>query len=233
MCQMRAVVLREMLGNREIGWTLWDGKQVMEMTSKQVKDTITRGKKVCGLTVDESGDLVRDVDGFFCTNIMEHRHCGNYVPMVEGGMANMFYICIGQHEENGRMIFDCISTKFEQLKVAEEEMRAYLKIGIVSAGVREKDGVLEVADLEFNKPEETTESIVEVKSVVDEKSTEFTEPREEAPVEANVEASEVKTDMVEPVETGVKEEKSVEPIVEATESKVETPKGKKSTGSKK
>lgn len=154
MCKMRVVVLREMLGNRETGWTLWDGKQVMEMTSKQIKDTITKGSKVCGLTIGSDGELVRDELGFGCSNIMEHRHCGNYSPMVEGGMANLFYICIGSHEENGATVYDCISTRFEQLKIAEPEMKAYLKIGIVSAGVKEEvDGKLVVADLEFKKSE--------------------------------------------------------------------------------
>lgn len=151
MCKV--VVLREMLGNRETGWTLFDGKQVMEMTSRQIKDTIAKGSKVCGLKIGYDGELERDMEGFYCTNIMEHRHCGNYSPMVEGGMANLFYICIGSHEENGEMVYDCISTRFEQLKIAEPEMKAYLKIGVVSAGVKEVDGKLVVADLEYKKPE--------------------------------------------------------------------------------
>ena len=153
MCTMRVVVLREMLGNRETGWTLWDGKQVMEMTSKQIKDTIAKGLKVCGLKVGSDGELERDEEGFYCTNIMEHRHCGNYTPMVEDSMANQFYICIGNHEENGAVVYDCISTRLEQLKIAEPEMKAYLKIGVVSAGVKEADGKLVMADLEFKKPE--------------------------------------------------------------------------------
>ena len=70
MCKMRVVVLREMLGNRETGWTLWDGKQVMEMTSKQIKDTIAKGSKVCGLTIGSDGELVRDETGFACSNII-------------------------------------------------------------------------------------------------------------------------------------------------------------------
>ena len=228
MCTMRVVILREMLGNRETGWTLWDGKQVMEMTSKQIKDTIAKGSKVCGLTIGSDGELERDELGFACSNIMEHRHCGNYSPMEDGGMANLFYICIGSHEENGEMVYDCISTRFEQLKLAEAEMRAYLKIGVVNAGVKEVDGKLVVADLEFKKPEtvEPKELPKEAeKAVVAEfsKETETPEakPEEKKPdvVEPKV-AEEPKKVTEEPkVTTKLEEAKPVAKAVEKAEAK--------------
>lgn len=71
MCKMRVVVLREMLGNRETCWSLWSGKDVMEMTSNQIKNLIKAGTKVCGLTIDSNDNLVADLEGFYCTNIME------------------------------------------------------------------------------------------------------------------------------------------------------------------
>ena len=154
MCKMRTVVLREMLGNREICWSLWSGKDVMEMTSNQIKNLIKAGTKVCGLTIGEDGNLAADLEGFYCTNIMEHRHCGNYVPMdTEGCMANLFYIVIGKHEEKGAVLYDCISTKFEQLSITEADLKAYLKIGIVSAGAKLEGDKIILADLEFKKEE--------------------------------------------------------------------------------
>ena len=158
MCKMRVVVLREMLGNRETCWSLWDGKQVMEMTSNHIKNLIKAGTKVCGLTIGNDDKLVADLEGFYCTNIMEHRHCGNYVPMnTEGCMANLFYIVIGKHEENGAVLYDCISTKFEQLSITEADLKAYLKIGIVSAGAKLVGDKIVLADLEFKKEESKTE----------------------------------------------------------------------------
>ena len=154
MCKMRTVVLREMLGNRETCWSLWSGKDVMEMTSNQIKNLIKAGTKVCGLTIGNDGNLVADLEGFYCTNIMEHRHCANYVPMnIEGCMANLFYIVIGKHEENGAVLYDCISTKFEQLSITEADLKAYLKIGIVSAGAKLEGDKIVLADLEFKKEE--------------------------------------------------------------------------------
>lgn len=155
MCKMRTVVLREMLGNRETCWSLWSGKDVMEMTSNQIKNLLKAGTKVCGLTIGKNGDLEPDKEGFYCTNIMEHRHCGNYVPMIEEGyMSNLFYIVIGKHEENGVDVYDCISTKFEQLSISEADLKAYIKIGIVSAGAKLVEDKVVLASLENEKEEE-------------------------------------------------------------------------------
>lgn len=158
MCQMKVAVLRNMLGGREQSWSLWSGKDVMEMTGKQIADTIAKGNKVCGLKIGESGELEPDKEGFFTTNIMEHRHCGNYKPMIEENcMASLFYIVIGSHEENGNMVYDCISTKWEQAKISEADLRAYLKIGVVSAGAKLEGDRIVLADLEYPKKAETPE----------------------------------------------------------------------------
>lgn len=144
MCKMRVVVNREMLGNREICWSLWSGKDVMEMTSSQIKNLLKAGHEIKGLTAGEDGELVPDKEGFFCNNIMEHRHCGNYTPMAEcENMVNVFYIVIGSHEESGKAVYDCISTKFEQAIISEEDLKVYLRLGIISAGAKlEGDKVL-------------------------------------------------------------------------------------------
>ena len=196
MCKMRVVVGREMLGARETGWSLWDGKQVMELTAKQIKDIMRKGNKVCGLTLDDKGELIPDKEGFFTTNIMEHRHCGQYRPMVEaeGCMANLFYIVIGTKEEKGEKQYECISTKFEQLVLSEADVKAYLRIGIISAGARLNDkGEVEVASLEFKKPEPVKTEPVKEPVKVEEKKP---EPVKEEPVKAEEKKPEpVKTEV--------------------------------------
>ena len=144
MCTKRIVINREMLGNREICWSLWSGKDVMELTSAQIKTLLKSGKTVSGLTLTKSGELELDKSGFYCTNVMEHRHCSSYVPMVEIEIpANVFYIVIGSHEESGKKVYDCISTKYERLSLSEEDLRVYLRLGIVSAGAKlEGDTIL-------------------------------------------------------------------------------------------
>ncbi len=226
MCKMRVAVLKENLGQRETGYTLWDGKQVMEQTAKQIKDLINSGKKVCGLTLDEKGEnLILDKDGFFTTNLMVHRHCGNYKPLMEEGcMANLFYIVIGSHEVNDgkEKVYDCISTRFEQLTLNEADVRAYLRIGMISAGCRiDENGKIELASLEF-KEAVKTKPVAETKPVEPIKENVVKEPEKKEEV--------VKTEVKEPEQSKVTEaEKKVEaakPEVKEADKKSEDTKSK-------
>lgn len=195
MCMMKVVVLREMLGARETGWRIWSGKDVMEMTSRDIKKCIENGEKICGLTIGADGELICDVEGFFCTNVMEYRSCGNYRAMLQDDcMTNLFYICIGKHEENGVNIYDCISTRFEQLKVSESDLKAYLKIGIVSAGAKLVDDKIVLPDMESKSDQEKKELPIKEEPIV--------VPKVEAPVTVEKSVA-VKT------EATVKEEKPV------------------------
>lgn len=193
MCTMRIVVVREMLGTRESGWSLFDGRQLMEKTSKEIKDLIKSGKKVCGLTLDKDGELVMDKEGFFCRNILEHRHCGNYKPMVEEDFsANLFYIVIGSHTENEKTVYDCISTRFERLTLTEEDVRAYLRVGVISAGCRlGADNKIELAPLEYKGAEEV--KIAELPEITEQlKPEEKTEEKKVEPVKAEIKQEEKK-----------------------------------------
>lgn len=155
MCKMNVVMNKLVLGNRELGWEIWDGRQVAEFTSKQLKDIIRAGKqKVCGLRIGENGELEPDKEGFFTTNMMVHSHIGSWRSMEEESMANLLYVCIGSHEESGKTVYDCISSRFEQAKISENDMRAYLKIGIVSGGAKLDGEKIVLASME---PEKTAE----------------------------------------------------------------------------
>ena len=163
MCKMRVVVRREMLGNREICYSIFNGKSVQECTGSQIKKLIMSGEKVCGLALKEN-ELVLDQEEFFTTNLIEHRSCDNYTPMLEseGVTANVFYIVIGSHEEKGVTYYDCISTKFEQTSFEQSDVRAYIRLGIISGGARlGADDKIELASLEYEKatPEEKKEGI--------------------------------------------------------------------------
>lgn len=149
---MNIVVNKLVLGNRELGWELWSGKEVMEYTSRQLKDMIKAGKqKVCGLKIGDNDELELDKEGFFTTNMMVHSHIGSWKSMEEESMVNNLYVCIGSHEESGKMVYDCISSKFEQARISENDMRAYLKIGIVSGGAKLDGEKIVLAGTELEK----------------------------------------------------------------------------------
>jgi hypothetical protein len=166
---MNVVVARLMLGNRELGWECWSGKDVMEYTSKQLADIIKAGKqKVCGLKIGEDGELELDKEGFYTTNMMVHSHIGSWKPMNEDSMANVLYICIGSHEESGKLVYDCISSRWEQTVISEADMRAYLKIGIVSGGAKLDGDKIVVArtELSMNKEPAKAETKTTVEKAV-------------------------------------------------------------------
>lgn len=175
MCKMNIVVNKLVLGNRELGWELWSGKEVMEYTSKQLRDMIKAGKqKVCGLKIGDNDELELDKEGFFTTNMMVHSHIGSWKSLEEESMVNNLYVCIGSHEESGKVVYDCISSKFEQAKISENDMRAYLKIGIVSGGAKLDGEKIVLAGTAFEKKVQS--SVTEKKEETAKNETAKTEP---------------------------------------------------------
>lgn len=134
MCMTKFVVSRVMLGRREQGWALWNGKEMVEMTAKEIKDGLLKGEPIYGLEVGEDGELALGRN-FFTRNIMEHRQVGNYKPLIEeeNCMVNVFYIVTGR-ADNGE--YEVISTKFERTTFSEEKTKIMLSMGIISAGAK-------------------------------------------------------------------------------------------------
>ena len=164
MCKMKVAINKLMLGNRELGWELWDGKGVLEQTSRQIKDAIKNGERVYGLKLDKNEELTLDADGFFTTDLMLHSHIGNYKSMTsDAGVTNQVMVCVGSKTAGGKKVYDCISSRFEQIRVSEEEMKAYLKIGLVTSGAKLNGEEIVVASMESKKLESGTEKQVEKK----------------------------------------------------------------------
>lgn len=187
MCTRRFVVNRTMLGNREIGWALWNGKEIVEMTSKEIKAAITRKEEICGLAIGTDGELELD-KGFFTRNIMEHRQVGNYKPMVEEDdcLANVFYIVIGKAEKDG---YEAISTKFERTVISEEKAKLMLAMGIISAGAKLENESIALPILEEEKAESVKEALSEKQLAADKK---VAETKKEGTAKAGSKATEVK-----------------------------------------
>ena len=134
----KTVVRREMLGSREQGYSLWNGKEVVEMTSKEIAGALQRGEEIQGLALSDSGELVMD-QKFFTKNIMEHRMVGNFKPMIEDNesVVNVFYIILGRNKTG---CYEMISTKFERGVLTEDKLKALYDVGVVSAGAKIEAG---------------------------------------------------------------------------------------------
>ena len=138
MCTVKYVVQRQMLGAREQGYALWNGKEIVEMTANEIKAALKRNEPVHGLEIGADGELTLDKK-FFTRNIMEHRQCNNYKPMLESddNVANVFYIVMGK---NSNEEYEAVSSKFERTTLSEEKLKLYMELGIVSAGAKLEDG---------------------------------------------------------------------------------------------
>lgn len=164
MCKMRVVINKLVLGNRELGYEVWTGKDVVEMTSNQIRKLIRENKKVCGLCLGKDGELQLDKENFFTTDMTIHSHINSYKTMNEDSMTNLLYVCIGKQEIGSKLTYQCISSRFEQAEFTEADMKAYLKIGIVSGGAKLEGEEIVLASLEYeNKPiEEVAKPVEEI-----------------------------------------------------------------------
>lgn len=158
MCMTKVAVLRTMLGNREIGFELWnkDKGEVVEMTAKEIKAALLKGDPIHGLVVGDDEELALDKN-FFMRNLMEHRHVNNYTPMFEDEncVANVAYIVTGKADGG----YEVISTKWERKVVTEDMLKMFLSMGLVFGGAKlEGDKVvLPVLESRTAKPEKKAE----------------------------------------------------------------------------
>ena len=200
------------LGNRSLGFEFVTEKEVVEMTAKTVRDNIKSGKKIHGLQLAENGeDLVLD-EAFYMRNYTVKTHINNLKPKYDydgSCVANIMYIVIGSHEENGKRVYDVISSRVERTTFSEEKLKAMYELGFISGGCKvEGDKVI--------LPGADTKD--ELKTIPVEKVAEQTKPVE--PVKPEVKEQEKK---VETAKSEVKEqEKKAEPANPAEPKKMPT-----------
>lgn len=208
------------LGTRNLGFefiAISDKKsEVVEMTAKTVRDNIKAGKKIHGFQLAENGnDLVLD-EKFFMRNYTVKTHINNIRPKYEYDgqcVANIMYIVVGSHEENGKTVYDVISSRVERTTFSEDKLKAMYDLGFISGGCKIEDDKVILPSLDA-KP-----IVEEPKAIPVEKVVEQPKPVEAAKVaEKELKEQEKKT---EPLKQEVKEqEKKPEPTKVADPKKV-------------
>ena len=155
MCKL-FVVNSLYLGNRSLGLELWDGKGVVEMTEKQVRDGLNSGKEIYGLRVAANGiDLDIDSEDFYMTNLVIHRHIGNYQPMFETeNPVSIMFIVTGMKEEKGSKVYELISSRFEKKEVSEDMLKSLFLMGAVCGGAKlDGDTIIMASERKKSEPE--------------------------------------------------------------------------------
>lgn len=142
------VINRLDLGSRELGWELYDGHQVIELTSRQLKEEILSDNIICGLYIAEDGELDLDREGFFTTNMMIHSHINQYKPMItDNCIANLMYVVIGSHKEDNKEVYDLVSSRMARETFDSNKLKAFLDFGMISGGIRLNGNKLELAPI--------------------------------------------------------------------------------------
>ena len=178
------------LGTRNLGFefiAISDKKsEVVEMTAKTVRDNIKAGKKIHGFQLAENGnDLVLD-EKFFMRNYTVKTHINNIRPKYEYDgqcVANLMYIVVGSHEENGKRVYDVISSRVERTTFTEEKLKAMYELGFISGGCKIEDDKVILPSLE-------TKPIVEEPKVVAPVEEKKAEPKVTEPIKPEVKPSE-------------------------------------------
>lgn len=142
MCNRRFAINQLVLGSRVLGYELWDGRQVCELTATQILKDLKDGKEIIGLCPDSSGEtLVLDSEKALYTNMMVHRHIGQYTPLMDTDtVVSVFFIVTGLCEKDGRQVYQTISSKFERKDMSLEQLLAYYDMGAICGGCRVADG---------------------------------------------------------------------------------------------
>ena len=125
------------LGNRSLGYELATDKEIVEMTAKGIRDGLKAGKEIYGLKVADNGiDLVLD-DKFYMKNYMVKTHINSLKPKYEEDcMANIMYVVTGSKLENGKQVYNVISSRFERTSFSEEKLKAMLELGVIAGGCK-------------------------------------------------------------------------------------------------
>lgn len=137
MCQMKLAVNMLKLGERLLGVEMWTGREVIEMTTGQVKASLKSGKsEILGLCLDEKGELQLDKEGYMMQNIMCKVHIGKLTPMVEDElvMMNIFYYVVGIEEQDGEILYQVVSSRFARETLRAEKLLALYELGAVAGG---------------------------------------------------------------------------------------------------
>ena len=222
------------LGNRSLGFefiAISDKKsEVVEMTAKTVKDNIKAGKKIHGLQVaGKEEDLVLD-ESFYMRNYTVKTHINNIRPKYEYDgqcVANIMYIVVGSHEENGNRVYDVISSRVERTTFSEDKLKAMYELGFISGGCKIEDDkvILPGADTKpipvETKPEppKAVEPVREPEKKVEEEKPEVKEPEMKSEAtKAEVKEPEKKSEDTKP------EVKKAEPPKAEAKSKAVEPK---------
>lgn len=160
MCTKLLVINKLYLGNRELGYELYDltRGEVIEMTAGQIKQAIKGGKNILGVKVSSENELIPDSEGYYMRNLMKKVHINKLEPLYEceSSIANMFYYVTGTVIRNSVKVYKVVNSRFGREEITEEKLKALYELGVVAGGVKVEQGKVTVSEyIEHEEKDET------------------------------------------------------------------------------
>jgi len=132
------MVNREDLGKRTVGFMFYDSqsKAFTGMTEKQIKDALSKGEKLWGLTLDSDGNIVMDSKNFKTNNYMIRSGINSLTPAVETDCpANMMYVVVGMKKvQGGENVYEVVNSRYARLEMPESKVKMLLEFGCIQGG---------------------------------------------------------------------------------------------------
>ena len=139
----RYLINEVMLGKRSVGFEVYSAEteDIIGMTAKQVKDSITSGKAVRGFIVDESGELKTDIE--FIKNYMVKSGIGSLTPKMDTDcIVNIMYTVVGKKGAN----FEVVTSRFYHGTASEERIKVLYDMGAVNGVYIDAKGRVQLID---------------------------------------------------------------------------------------
>lgn len=151
---MKYAINEVILGkDRIMGYECYNStsKDIVGMTSKQVKDAIAGGEVIQGFKLDDEGELVINSD--FCKNLMQKSGINTLTPKNQTDcIVNLIYTVVG------RVGSECevVSSRFFHGNMTEEKIKTLYELGAVNGILIDTKGKVKVYGEETGSAEEIT-----------------------------------------------------------------------------
>ena len=160
MCTTLLAINKLYLGNRELGYELYDltRGEVIEMTAGQIKQALKGGKSILGVKVSSGNELIPDEEEYYMRNLMKKVHINKLEPLFEceSSIANMFYYVTGTANRNSVKVYKVVNSRFGREEITEEKLKALYELGVVAGGVKVEHGSVVVSKyIEHEEKDET------------------------------------------------------------------------------
>ena len=165
MCKKSTVAYGDFIGQRMVGWCVFNGKDFSFLSDKQIKTRLQSNEQVNGLTLDADGNVV--IDQEFTKSLMGKSGL-TFKPIVpadnedEEPVMNKYYALVKVSKDKSGIKYHFITNRCGMETFDETQLKAMLEVMDMGGVKKDESGALvihkavdvEKATESQNKPKE-------------------------------------------------------------------------------